>query len=488
MVRDYYSLLGLPYDATSEEIRDAYRQLARLYHPDVNQNEADGEAFIAIQNAYEVLSNPEKRTAYDASLPEELRAVPEITATIRFSRSAIPVLDEPQLIYALVELICTANIEKKQTAPVHICLVLDRSTSMQGARMDMVKASSANLMQQLRPQDMLSIVAFSDRAEVLIPPSRVSSINKSDHRISLLKASGGTEILQGLSLGVDQLRQSDSGYSQHLILLTDGRTYGDEQGCLSLAKEAAAEGISISVLGIGEDWNDELMDQIASSSGGNAQLITSPAELDHFIADKLTQVETLFARGLSYQFDTSPGVQLSYAFRIIPNISPLDTTNPIVLGDIQYHRSISLLFEFTLPPIKKEEYEQLTLAKGSIWMDIPGRSNSKARIFLRMARPVVANPVEDPPPPMIMEAIEKLTLYRMQERVRGEISSGQVDKATRHLHYLATHLIEKGNRELAHTVLLEAEHVQQSHQLSGDGGKRIKYGTRALLLSPASER
>lgn len=487
MAPDYYSLLDLPYDATPEEIRDAYRQLVRIYHPDANQNAADGEAFIAIQNAYEVLSNPEKKAGYDASLPESLRAGPEITTAVRFSRSVIPVFDEPQLVYALVELICTADINKKHTPPAHICLVLDRSTSMQGLRMDMVKASSANLVQQLRPQDLLSVVTFSDRAEVLLPPSRASSLSKSDHRISLLQAGGGTEILQGLSLGIEQLRKSADSYNHHLLLLTDGHTYGDEQGCLALAREAATEGISISVLGIGDDWNDELMDQIAGLSGGNAQLITSPADLDNFIADKLLQIETLFARGLRFQFTTSPGVQLRYAFRMIPNISPLDTTSPILLGDIQYHRNISLLLEFTIPPLK-EEWAQLTLAKGSIWMEIPGRLTPKARIFLHLHRPVVLNPVDEPPPPMLMEAMEKLTLYRMQERVRREVGSGQVDKATRHLHYLATHLVEKGDRELAHTVLIEAEHVQQSRQLSGDGGKRIKYGTRALLLPPGSER
>ncbi len=83
--------------------------------------------------------------------------------------------------------------------------------------------------------------------------------------------------------------------------------------------------------------------------------------------------------------------------------------------------------------------------------------------------------------------MSRLTLYRLQEKVRLEVSEGQIDKATKHLHYLATHLLAHGDRELAHTVLIEAEHVQQSRRFSGEGEKRIKYGTRALMLPPGPE-
>lgn len=121
-------------------------------------------------------------------------------------------------------------------------------------------------------------------------------------------------------------------------------------------------------------------------------------------------------------------------------------------------------------------------------MEVPGRKTPGARILLDVSRPVALNPPGDTPPPVIMEAMEKLTLYRLQEKVRVEVGSGQVDKATRHLHYLATNLIARGDRELAHAVLIEAEHVQQSRQLSGEGQKRIKYGTRSLFLPSGTER
>jgi Ca-activated chloride channel family protein len=83
--------------------------------------------------------------------------------------------------------------------------------------------------------------------------------------------------------------------------------------------------------------------------------------------------------------------------------------------------------------------------------------------------------------------MSKLTLYRMHERARNEVEAGQFDKAGQHLRAMATHLLSKGDRDLAHTILVEAENVQSGHQLSKDGDKRIKYNTRALLLPSGME-
>ncbi|MBI4926146.1 MAG: DnaJ domain-containing protein, partial [Anaerolineae bacterium] len=223
---DYYITLGVPYDASPDEIRAAYFDLARRYHPDINKDESSSEQFIAIQEAYDTLSNNQRRAHYDAKLPDELKRGPEVSVNVKYSRSIVPRIAEQQLHYVLLELICTADFDFKDLPPYHLCLVLDRSTSMHGARMDMVKASAMQLLRQFRNQDLFSVVAFSDRAEVVIPPTRVSELQREDNRISLLQTGGGTEILQGLQLGIQQLRSIDPRYMRQLILLTDGHTYG----------------------------------------------------------------------------------------------------------------------------------------------------------------------------------------------------------------------------------------------------------------------
>jgi len=88
----------------------------------------------------------------------------------------------------------------------------------------------------------------------------------------------------------------------------------------------------------------------------------------------------------------------------------------------------------------------------------------------------------EPPPQEIVEALSRLTLYRLQEQAHLEVTAGEYGKASEHLQRLATHLVAQGEKQLAHTVLLEAEHIQQHRSFSKEGGKQIKYGTRALLL------
>jgi Ca-activated chloride channel family protein len=83
--------------------------------------------------------------------------------------------------------------------------------------------------------------------------------------------------------------------------------------------------------------------------------------------------------------------------------------------------------------------------------------------------------------------MSQLSLYRMQEKARQEVEAGDIVKASRHLQYLATHLISKGEKKLAHAVLVEADQIQHSKKFSNAGEKRIKYGTRGLLQPPFME-
>jgi Ca-activated chloride channel family protein len=483
---DYYHVLNIPRDATPDEIRDAYFDAARRMHPDANPDPAVREDFLSVQIAYEVLSNPQRRAGHDAALPVQL-VKPALSVNAKFSRSVLPRIEEPHLAYALVELVCTAEPDRNNLPPMHICLVIDNSTSMQGDRMDMVKANAAQLLKQLRPADIISIVSFNDHAEIVVPPTPVKDLGKLENTISMLRTGGGTEIFKGIEIGINQLRSKLGRNSfRHLILLTDGHTYGDEPSCIELAQQAAKDGIAISALGIGYEWNDAFLDQLSSISGGNALYVSTPRDLNKYLEQKLSSLEMIYARNITYEFNCDAGIELRYAFRIYPETGPLTINSPICLGNIQYGKSLVVLFEFVVQPIS-HGVDQVRLADGRVKMEIPSENATFERLFLKLRRPVSDNPEIELPPAPIVEAMSRLTLYRLQERARQEVEAGSVQKATKHLQYLATHLLAQGDRELAHTVLVEAEHIQQSRRFSKDGDKRIKYGTRGLLLPSGLE-
>jgi len=304
----------------------------------------------------------------------------------------------------------------------------------------------------------------------------------------MIHTSGGTEILKGLETGLAQLTVAKGlRMLRQLILLTDGHTYGDEQICFELAKKAANNGITINALGLGHEWNDAFLDRLTSLCGGNSAFVSSPKDLYNFLEQKLRSLTTIYARRINFEFQSTPGVELRYAFRINPEVGPMQINSPIPIGDLLYGKSLVVLFEFMLPPLAKD-LERVVLASGRLVMELPTKEGSDVRLAMKMSRAIIDEPAPEMPPAPIIEAMSHLSLYRLQEKARLEVSTGNISQATRHLQYLATHLLSQGNRELAHDVLVEAEFIQQSRQFSQDGEKRIKYGTRSLLLPSGSEQ
>lgn len=248
---DHYAILGVFRDASQEEIKRAYFEAAQKLHPDKNVAAGETELFLEVQQSYEILSNPKRRNLYDATLPPEIDVNSVVKHDVYFSRSNLVKVSEPQLVYVLFEISAREQKEALPAPPLNICLVIDRSTSMQGEKMDMVKATAIQLLRSLRPEDVFSIVAFSDRAEVIVPAGLNQDSRKQEGRIQMIHASGATEIFNGLEAGVNEIRRTlDPSRVNHIILLTDGQTYGDEQACLKLADEAAALNIGISGMGI----------------------------------------------------------------------------------------------------------------------------------------------------------------------------------------------------------------------------------------------
>ena len=141
----------------------------------------------------------------------------------------------------------------------------------------MVKSNTIWLIRQLRADDSFSIIVFSDQAELLGSLIHKQDLQWIEARISQIQAGGSTEIFNGLRCGLTELQNSfKSNATNHLVLLTDGQTYGDEEDCFTLAKEAASQGIGISSLGYGHHWNDAFLDKLVSLSGGSSLYVSSP--------------------------------------------------------------------------------------------------------------------------------------------------------------------------------------------------------------------
>ncbi|MFZ6030900.1 MAG: VWA domain-containing protein [Chloroflexota bacterium] len=480
-----YSRLSLPKDASNEEIRRAYREAARRLHPDSNTKPGETELFLGIQEAYDVLSDPEKRSRYDADLPVE--PPKPVVLSVTYSRSALQHGNEPQIVYALLDISPQKEARPKPNiTPLNVCLLVDSSTSMQGVLMDTVKSTAVELINQLKEDDVLSVVSFNDRAEVLLPASKHTRIKEAEHAVQMLHARGGTELYRGLDAAFTEiLRQRDANRVNHIVLLTDGRTYGDEEDCLRLAKQAASQHVGISCLGLGNDWNDELLDQLAKITGGSTTFVNTPREIRSYLKEQFNNLSKRYAENATYSFEIPSNVHLRYAFRLQPVASPLDTQPPVVLGSVPRGESLQVLVELLVESVSSEQ-SVVDLLSGRITLQMPFQRESQVTLRAHVSRPASAQPDAAPPPAAIVQAMSRLTLYRMQERAKEHLASGNIEEATHQLQNIATRLLADGETELARTVMEEIGYIQEKQSLSSSGSKRIKYGTRGLLLSAGS--
>ena len=485
---DYYAILGVARDASQEDIKHAYFVAAQKLHPDKNTAAGETELFLGAQQAYEVLSNPKRRAQYDATLPAQKKLYLPYEHKLIYSRTNVVHLDEPQMLYLIMELEAPLEARRTPSPPLNVCLVLDRSTSMKGEKMDVVKSTAIQVLRNLRPQDILSVVTFSDRAEVIIPAAYHQERSRLEARIQMIQPSGATEIYQGLEAGVKEVMRSlDSKRINHLVLLTDGHTYGDEQQCLELAAKIAEHGIGISAMGIGKEWNDVFLDILATRTGGSSAFISEPKDIKRLLLEKFNALAQTYADDVALEFNSLDGIELSYAFRLQPDPGPVIVSeSPLRLGSILQDTSTRVIFEYIISP-KAVKSDILTFFDGSLKVLIASLPTPVPSFRMSLQRPVSDQTETDVPPAEVVAALSRLMLYRMQERARKEIEKGNIDKATRQLETLAANLLSQGERSLAQTIALEVEHLQQKNTLSAEGSKKINYGTRALFLAPSKK-
>lgn len=513
--RDYYAILGVPPDADEQTIKRAYRQLARRYHPDATLHRADQpepaegiaqaepadeggaqapasdtERFREIQEAYELLNDPQQREAYDHWRRQEgLDHPPAFVLSAAVSHELLPCLGESQTLYVLVTISATEEIESRRM-PMNLCLVLDRSTSMKGARLQQVKEAARYIVDQMGDNDILSMISFSDRAEIVVPGQWPPDKLTAKAAISRIQANGGTELLQGLKTGLEELsRWRRDDMLNSLILLTDGQTYGDDQACLEEAGWAGARHIQLVTMGIGPDWNDDLLDRMAVLSGGTSLYIDSAAKISRTFQEQIHTLGDVFAQDLTLLIHCGEGVEIREIFRIAPQISPLHLEDSeVTLGLLEKQQPQVMLIELLINSQQpgRGRLLQLTL-EGSVPAigDYPVRVQRDVAVtFTPNLSGAAAQTGRPPVPPDIVTAMGKLTIYKMQARAMAEVETGQIDTAVNRLKTMATRLLNIGETELARAALLEAGHLAQTGSLSGEGRKKLRYGTRGLTIVP----
>ncbi|MEZ0227002.1 MAG: VWA domain-containing protein, partial [Planctomycetota bacterium] len=205
------------------------------------------------------------------------------------------------------------RVRADERRPIDFALVLDVSGSMTEAnRIGLLKEACLGLRQQLSDQDRVSVVSFSTAARTLHGLEKPSP--EYDEAIRSLVARGGTNISEGLELGAEELRKAvRPGAARRVILLTDGDpTLGDKtpEGLRGICSRLAQQGISVSVVGLGLEYQSRLLSDMAEAGGGTYHFVDRPERIGGIYDAELRTLRTLVARGVTVTLEATNGAQL----------------------------------------------------------------------------------------------------------------------------------------------------------------------------------
>jgi Ca-activated chloride channel family protein len=410
----------------------------------------------------------------------------EVQLTIQTNRTVFPATGGEQLVYVLIEALPTSVVAGVQM-PLNFSLVLDHSGSMSGAKLDNLREAAKLAIDQMGPQDLASIVIFDDKAKVIVPCQPVTDATGLKHHIEDIRDGGGTRISEGVREGLEELHKGlGSGRVSRMLLLTDGETFGDEDTCRELATAAGQQSISIAALGLGEEWNEQLLDDIAQVSGGISDFVPTgqPDGILSAFERQVRAAQATVVQNAEMILRLVSGVTPRAVWRVTPMITKLghralsDRDVQVTLGDMDHEQGQSALIEMLIPPLQPGTYR---VAQAEVNYDVvaTGLVGEKAKAD------VVLHFTDDPAQvteahPHVMNVVEKVTAHKLQTRALDEAAVGNVAGATQKLRAAATRLLELGEGELAQTALDEAQRLEQGENLSARGTKKLRYETRKL--------
>jgi Ca-activated chloride channel family protein len=195
-------------------------------------------------------------------------------------------------------------------------VILDRSGSMGGEKLEQARAAIRSLVAQLDPQDRFGLVIYSNDATLVIPlaPADADARDRWLSTVAAIQADGGTNMSSGLDLGLDTLeRTRGAGRAQRAILLSDGlANQGDasHDGLVRRATRAARGEYMLTTVGIGADFNEYLMTALADAGTGNYYYLKVGDDLASVFAREFGAARTTVASGLAVRIEPGHGVRV----------------------------------------------------------------------------------------------------------------------------------------------------------------------------------
>ena len=189
------------------------------------------------------------------------------------------------------------QIKNAKVIPVGaLSLVIDRSGSMAGEKLDMSLAAAREAIKMMGPRDYINVTAFDDMAYNIVPLERVGTGRNALARTSRIAIGGGTNLFPGMEMGYEQLKKADAAV-KHMIVLTDGMT--PEAEFAALIRKMRSDKITVSAVAVGTDADRALLGRIATLGKGKFYAAPNPRAIPRIFMVETRRIATPVIRELS---------------------------------------------------------------------------------------------------------------------------------------------------------------------------------------------
>jgi len=253
---------------------------------------------------------------------------------------------------------------ERERAPLNVAIVIDRSGSMSGRKIERAKEAAIQAIQRLGSRDIVSVVIFDNNVEVLIPATRMNDRESMERKIRSIQPGGSTAIYAAVEKGAEEVRKFlDKEHVNRVVLLSDGLANvgpSTPDDLARLGKTLGGRGISVTTFGLGNDYSEDLMARLAAASDGNHKFIESADELADIFQKEFNTALAVVAQDVQCVVTLPEGNRPVRALNMDANINGQEVT--FGWNQIYSNHERFLMLEVEVPATDSGQARELATA------------------------------------------------------------------------------------------------------------------------------
>jgi Ca-activated chloride channel family protein len=393
-----------------------------------------------------------------------------LTVTPLVDRHLIRASGEGEIFFGVqLRAVATAAPASERPA-LNLALVLDRSGSMARGKLDRAREAALFALRQLIERDYVGIVAYDDVIELVAPSQRATPAAKRAATTALqaIHARGSTNLHDGWLLGLQQIAsqqsQAEANTLHRCFLLTDGlanQGITDHDALVALAAEWRTRGVVTTAFGVGEDFDEHLLEDIAEAGGGYFHFIAEAGDIPNYIKGELGELLAVVARDITLDLWATverPGTTEHATFTLL-NRLPLtvdaEGIASATLGDLDAGGERLLVARVTCPRGSRGEtvtlHARLRYAvadrQQTFTVDLPPQT-----LTYELDTAVAAQPVDE----AFMAEVLLLQAADARDRAEAQLQMGDVHGAAGTMHQMALAMMAMPDAMQTPEVMAEA--------------------------------